>query len=372
MKRVIIKIGSQSIIDENEMISLFEIDKLIGIISDLNKRNIEVLLVTSGAIAVGIKRMGLEKKPKNIILKQACAATGQVALMEAYEKITSKYNITCAQILLSHDDFEIRNRVNNLSNTLEALFSHKILPIINENDALTVEEIKVGDNDTLSSLLVPMIKADTLILVSDIDGLYNKNPKEYKDAMLIDEVKTIDERIEAMVGSKISEAGTGGMETKLKAARIATSSGADMYIINANDLDGITRISNGDKCGTVFKAIENILPSKIHWLIYKTYAKGEILVDDGCSTAILNHKSLLPKGIIDVNGDFSMDSVVFIKDKNGRIAKGITNYSSHDIKRIMGHNSSEIDSILGYSIKEEVIHANDLVIIKGENYGNIR
>ena len=347
------------------------IDKLISTINLLMKQEKNVVLVTSGAIAVGMGKLGIPKKPKKMALKQACAALGQATLMNEYEKVSTKYNLLCAQILVNHDDFENRNRMLNLSNTFEELFNNKILPIVNENDALNVEEIKVGDNDTLSSLLVPMINADLLVLASDIDGLYDKNPKQYDDAKKIDYVYKIDKTIDDMVGDITSNVGTGGMETKIKAARIATFAGCNMAIISNEDVHKISNLINGEKVGTLFLS-DKAMHSKEHWMVYNAYAKGSIIIDDGAKKALLDRKSLLPKGIINVNGIFEENSVVFIADINNNIiGKGITNFSSRDIINVIGKHSNEAKKILNTD-KEEIIHANLLVLIEGEQYGRIK
>lgn len=347
------------------------IDKLISTINLLMKQEKNVVLVTSGAIAVGMGKLGIPKKPKKMALKQACAALGQATLMNEYEKVSTKYNLLCAQILVNHDDFENRNRMLNLSNTFEELFNNKILPIVNENDALNVEEIKVGDNDTLSSLLVPMINADLLVLASDIDGLYDKNPKQYDDAKKIDYVYKIDKTIDDMVGDITSNVGTGGMETKIKAARIATFAGCNMAIISNEDVHKISNLINGEKVGTLFIS-DKAMHSKEHWMVYNAYAKGSIIIDDGAKKALLDRKSLLPKGIINVNGIFEENSVVFIADINNNIiGKGITNFSSRDIINVIGKHSNEAKKILNTD-KEEIIHANLLVLIEGEQYGRIK
>lgn len=347
------------------------IDKLISTINLLMKQEKNVVLVTSGAIAVGMGKLGIQKKPKKMALKQACAALGQATLMNEYEKVSTKYNLLCAQILVNHDDFENRNRMLNLSNTFEELFNNKILPIVNENDALNVEEIKVGDNDTLSSLLVPMINADLLVLASDIDGLYDKNPKQYDDAKKIDYVYKIDKTIDDMVGDITSNVGTGGMETKIKAARIATFAGCNMAIISNEDVHKISNLINGEKVGTLFIS-DKAMHSKEHWMVYNAYAKGSIIIDDGAKKALLDRKSLLPKGIINVNGIFEENSVVFIADINNNIiGKGITNFSSRDIINVIGKHSNEAKKILNTD-KEEIIHANLLVLIEGEQYGRIK
>ena len=371
INRIILKVGSSSLVSESGVVNDLFFERLIKTIQNLMDEEKEVILVTSGAIAVGMGKLGLPKKPKKMALKQACAALGQATLMNEYEKHASKYNLLCAQILVNHDDFENRNRMINLSNTLEELFKNKILPIINENDALNVEEIKVGDNDTLSSLLVPMVNCDLLVLISDIDGLYDKNPKQFDDAKKIDYVYKIDKSIDDMVGDITSNVGTGGMETKIKAARICTFAGGNMAIISNEDIEKIVDLANGEKVGTLFIS-DKTLHSKEHWMVYNAYAKGSIIVDSGAKKALLERKSLLPKGIISVNGIFEENSVVFITDiDNNIIGKGITNYSSKDITNVIGKHSIEAKEILK-SEKEEIVHANFLVLIEGENYGRIK
>ena len=332
----------------------------------------QVVLVTSGAIAVGMGKLGLTKKPKQMALKQACAALGQATLMNEYEKYTSLDDILCAQILVNHDDFENRIRMVNLSNTLESLFENNILPIINENDALAVEEIKVGDNDTLASLIVPMINADILVLVSDIDGLYDKNPKIYKDAKKIDVVTSIDSSIDEMVGEITSNVGTGGMATKIKAARITTKAGCDMAIISANYVEKIKDLIEGEKIGTLFVGDSKALHSKEHWMVFNAYAKGSIVVDNGASSAILKRKSLLATGIVKVEGNFKENNVIFIVDEYGKkLAKGISNFSSEEIKQVIGKHSQDVKEILK-STKDEIVHASMMVLIEGDEYGTIK
>ena len=370
-KRIVIKVGSSSLVEENGMINYSAFEEIIKTINRLFTKNIDVVLVTSGAIAIGMGKLGLPKKPKKMSLKQACAALGQATLMNEYEKCASKYNLYCAQILVNHDDFENRTRMLNLTNTFEELFENKILPIVNENDALNVEEIKVGDNDTLSSLVSSMIGADMLILASDIDGLYDKNPKQYDDAKKIDYVYKIDKTIDMMVGDITSNVGTGGMETKIKAARICTKAGCDMAIISTKDINKISNLLEGENVGTIFVS-NKVLHSKEHWIVYNTYAKGTIIIDDGAKNAILDRKSLLPKGVVSVEGSFSENSVVFICDKDKKkLAKGIANFSSSDIKLIQGKHSDIIKELLK-SDKEEVVHANLMVLLDGDDYDKLK
>ena len=371
-KRIIIKVGSSSLIKKDGAIDESRIEEIIATINELMQRKNKVILVTSGAIAVGVNMLGLKRKPQKIALKQACAALGQAKLIEEYQKVANKYSLLCSQILVNHDDFENRNRMGHLSNTIEELFANNIIPIVNENDALAVEEIKVGDNDTLSSLLVPMVNADLLILASDIDGLFNKNPNEYADAFKIDVVEKIDSTIEAMVGSKMSAVGTGGMGTKIKAARIATKANCDVAIINSNKLNKVVDLINGENVGTIFKKEENSLKSREHWLIFYSYAKGTIEVDDGAKKALMNNKSLLPSGITKITGEFGKNNIVFIVDSNGeKLAKGISNYSSDTLEIIKGKQNTEIKCLLS-DFKDEVIHVDNLVFINGEDYGKLK
>ena len=364
VKRIILKIGSSSLVDNKLKIKEDVIDKLMSSFKSLLDKNIEICLVTSGAIALGRGELGLEKKPQEMALKQACAAIGQSKLMEYYNEAAYKYGIICGQILLNHDDFQHRNRLNFLAQSLEAMLKNKVIPIINENDALAVDEIKVGDNDTLASLLVPVINADLLILFSDIDGLYDKNPKEFSDAKFINCVDRIDDEIYKMVGINSSNVGTGGMKTKLDAAIITTLAEGNMIICNSNRIIDLEKIVLGDDIGTLFKAKKHIISSREHWIIYRVKASGDILIDDGAVKALNNKKiSILPKGIISVNGNFLADAVINIKDKSGNvIAKGITNYSSSEIDFIKGLKTTEFLS--EKYRKEEVIHANNLVIIR--------
>ena len=370
IKRIVIKIGSSSLVKKN--LSINE-PMLVGIMQSLKKiidNGYEVALVTSGAIAIGMHALGLTKKPNDMAIKQACAAVGQAKLMEAYNKAAGIYELKTGQILLNHDDFQIRKRMNYLSQTLSAMFDNGIIPIINENDALAVEEIKVGDNDTLAALIAPMINADLLILFSDIDGLFNKNPKLYNDAIMLNTVDNIDDEILSMIGDATTNIGTGGMITKINAAVIATMAGCNMIICNSNKIGEIPEIINGEEIGTLFKAKRQI-SSLEHFIIFRTNSLGTIIVDDGLAKKLLGDQkvSILPKGIIDVKGSFLENSIVEIRDNyNNLLAKGICKYSSDEVRLLSGHNTKDIDTILGYHGKKEIIHANDLVVIREKIY----
>ena len=366
IKNIIIKIGSSSLCNDKGDIDSECFLGFIQQIAQLRKEGYQVTLVSSGAIRTGMKAMKLKKKPKTMPENQALAAIGQATLMRMYEEMLSLFHIQCAQILLNQDDFDNRKRLMNLTNALQALFSYGVLPIINENDTLAVDEIKVGDNDSIASLLVPTVNADLVILVSDIDGLYDKNPHQYKDAKLIHEVQQITPDIEAMASDAISGIGTGGMVTKLKAAKACNEYGCDLGIVNGNQENAIVDFVSGKEIGTYFNGQQGRkLNARQHWILYRSRAKGTLVVDEGCKQALLKHKSLLPSGIIDVHGKFEMSNVVSIKDEKGKeIARGIVYYSSNEIEQIQGHNTNEIETILGYKDYDVVIHANNMVLKK--------
>lgn len=371
IRKIVVKVGSSSLCDEKGQVDREKISHLISQVSQLKEKGYTVVLVSSGAIAAGMGTMQLENKPQTIPEKQALAAIGQAKLMEIYEELFALEHLKCAQVLLNHGDFDDRKRLMNLTNTLRALEQYGVVPIVNENDALAVDEIKVGDNDTLAALLVPVVDAKLLVLVTDIDGLYTKNPHLYKDAKFIDYVEYVDEEVESMASDTQSNIGTGGMSTKLKAARIANAYGCHQVIVNGNHPNYLTDIFKKD-IGTWFNGKSGMtLSAKAHWIAYRTLSKGEIIVDEGAKDALeLARKSLLPKGVIDVKGEFLSGSIVDIVDVNEKvIGKGITNYSSEEIKRIKGYNTCCIEELIGYKDYDEIIHANNLALLGGQKNG---
>ena len=371
IKRLIIKIGSSSLVKDDLSINEPILIQIMSSLKKLKEKGIDSCIVTSGAIAIGMHELNLSKKPGNMSLKQACAAIGQAKLMEYYNKAAEIYGLLLGQILVNHDDFQVRKRMTYLSDTLDSMFKNNVIPVINENDALSVEEIKVGDNDTLASLIAPMIDADLLVLFSDIDGLYDKNPKEFKDAKLISRVDKIDSTIIGYASGAGSNVGTGGMKTKIDAAIVSTSANVDMIICNSNRIDSLEKIVSGEEIGTLFVGNKKI-HSREHWIIFKTKSQGYIVMDDGFVKVLNNKKkvSILSKGITEVCGNFLKGSVIDVKDKEGNLlAKGITNYSSSEIELIKGYDSDKIASILSTFTKNEVIHANDMVVLRGEEYG---
>ena len=363
MKRIVIKIGSSSLVDEVGELDKSKIKNLVKEISQLKEQNIMPILVSSGAIAVG--KSILHIKPQNIAEKQALAAVGQADLMHEYEMAFNEYNLKCAQILLNHDDFDVRKRVLNLETTINTLIDLDVVPIINENDALAVDEIKVGDNDTLSALISGMVEAKLLVLISDIDGLFDKNPKLFDDAKLIKEVINIDKNIINMATDATSNVGTGGMITKIKAAKIATTSGVDMLIMNNTKIRKLHNVLN-EYDGTLFKASEHKMNAKSHWVLYKTNPKGYIYIDNGAKKALCDRNSLLSVGVLSVKGVFDNNDVVGICNGNEMLAKGIVSYNSEIIEKIKGKSLADVKKILGENAKNIIIHANNIVLLEEE------
>ncbi|OUQ07819.1 glutamate 5-kinase [Erysipelatoclostridium sp. An15] len=370
VKNIIVKIGSSSLCDQNGNIDKEKILNLIQQIAYIKRKNIKITLVSSGAINAGVHIMNLKQRPDTIPQKQALAAIGQASLMQIYEDLFSLFKLKCAQILLNHDDFDDRKRLMNFNNAMQAIIDYDVVPIINENDTLAVDEIKVGDNDTLASMIVPAVNADLVIIVSDIDGLYDDNPHTNKDAKLISNVAGITKTIENMAKDASSKVGTGGMITKIKAAKICNEFGCDLAIVNGNQSNVLIDLLEGKEVGTYFDSTPvRHLSSRQHWIMYRSMPKGKIIVDDGARLALVNkHTSLLPKGIVNVEGNFLMSQIVDIVDcNNDLIARGIANYSSDEIRLIKGLNSSEIETVLHYKDYDEVVHANNLVLVKEVN-----
>ena len=373
VKNCIIKVGSSSLTGEKGKIND---EKMLGIVEQLaflKRKGINVILVSSGAQAAGMGVLGIEKKPTEIPKKQALAAIGQAKLMQHYENLFKIFGLKCAQILVNHDDFDDRKRLTNFENAIGAMLEYDVIPIINENDTLAVEEIKVGDNDTLSALLVPAVSADILVLMSDIDGLYDADPGKNKDAKLIPYVSDISE-VEGFAGDSAGTVGTGGMKTKINAAKIVNAFGCDMAIINAAKPGELEKLFSGEEVGTLFDGHrEKDMSARKHWIMYRSNPKGKIIVDDGAFKAIRErHTSLLPKGITGVEGDFMISAVADIVNAKGEICgRGIVNYSSDEIRLIKGLPSSEIESVLHYKDYDEVIHADDLVVIEDNKYKKV-
>ncbi|OGP22266.1 MAG: glutamate 5-kinase [Deltaproteobacteria bacterium GWA2_55_10] len=363
-RRIVIKVGSAVVAAPPvEGRDIFE--RLGAEIKDLKGSGREAAIVSSGAIALGIRRLGLKERPATIPERQAAAAVGQGQLMALYDSAFSKVGEKAAQVLLTHDDLGSRKRFLNARNTLTALFRLGIVPVINENDTVAVEEIKFGDNDALSALTTNLVEADLLLILSDIDGLYDKDPKAHKDAQKLAIVEDVDElKIDAITDSTNS-LGTGGIKSKCEAARRAAHFGTATVIANGNSPGVISRILSGEPEGTLFLPKEDRLTSKKHWIAFSARPSGRVFVDDGAKEALLTKgKSLLPSGIKDVDGTFEAGEVVHCVDLKGmEFARGVANYSSSELGRIKGLKTAELVKVLGYKVYDEVIHRDNLVVL---------
>lgn len=363
-RRLVVKLGTSTLTHENGQLNLQQIEHLVRELADLHNQDIEVLLVTSGAIGVGANRMGLKKLPRTMPEKQALAAIGQGALLHLYEKLFAEYGKTGAQILLTRGDMDDRIRYLNATNALLALLRMKVIPIINENDTVIVEEIKFGDNDTLSALVAGIVDADLLLILSDVDGLYDTDPRVNTEANLLSQVKEITPAMEENSRNRGSSFSSGGMFTKLNAARICMASGVAMVIANSAVDDIIRRVVAGEELGTLFIPSDKKMHAREKWIAFGTLSQGKIFIDHGAQGALLRRgKSLLPSGVIKVEGEFERGAVVAVLSAEGReLARGMVNYNAGEIRLIAGKKTSEIEKILGEKDYDEVIHRNNLWI----------
>lgn len=366
-KRIVIKVGSSTITYPNGKRNFSQIDRLAREISDLQNQGKEMILVSSGAQAVGVERLGLPAKPATIPGKQAAAAVGQGILMHTYEKIFADYGQIVAQVLLTRMEAIDRHRYSNARNTFMELLKQGVIPVVNENDVVALDDLKIGDNDNMSALVAGIVDADLVIIMSDVDGLYTANPATHPDAKLVHTVWEITPEVEASAGGAGSTRGTGGMATKIQAAKAATSSGIHLVIISGTEKDAITRIVQGEELGTLFVSRENRLQFRKRWLAFGAQIQGSIVVDDGCAKAVRKAGgcSILPAGIYQVVGDFQTGSTVSVIDKEGReLARGLVHYASDELDKIKGCKSGDIANILGHKNYDEVIHRDDLVILQ--------
>jgi glutamate 5-kinase len=366
MKRVVIKIGSNILAGEKEGIDVKRISSIAAEVSAIRKSGHETIIVSSGAVAAGMKKLGLKTKPKDIRLKQAAAAVGQSSLMWAYERSFAEHTIKVAQVLLTGDDFSDRKRYINSKNTLLALLQYGVVPVVNENDTVATDEIKFGDNDNLAALVSILVEAERLIILSDVDGLYSEDPRYHADARLISCVEEVTPAIEECAGGAGSIIGTGGMTSKVTAARRAVSHGIAVHIINGKKKGLMNAIISGRNCqGTFFKPAQSRLSHRKGWIAYNTRPRGQVMIDNGAVNAITGMgRSLLPTGIIAVEGDFDVGDPVYCVDTAGRrIAKGLSNYSSSDLRQIKGRKTAEIEKVLGYKYSDEAVHRDNLVIL---------
>ncbi|MBN2125121.1 MAG: glutamate 5-kinase [Deltaproteobacteria bacterium] len=366
VKRVVVKVGS-GVLTARDGLNKRVISDLSNEICDLRRRGIEVILVSSGAIASGLKKVGLAKRPESVSLKQALAAVGQASLIMVYEKAFGRHGQKVAQILLTRDDLNNRRRYLNARNTIFALLSWKILPIINENDTVVVDEIKFGDNDNLSAMVTNLTEAQLLISLTDIDGLYDKDPRVNRDARFIRVVGRANGDVMRYASSIPGFLGTGGMASKIRAGQKVALVGVPTIIANGRKRGILKRIFTGEDVGTLFLPEDTTLCHRKHWIAFTKSPKGELLIDTGAEKALVKGgKSLLPSGVRDVRGSFSVGDAVVLRNEAGReLAVGMVNYLAGDIRKIMGRRSNEIESLLGFKHDDEVIHRDNLVVLNG-------
>jgi glutamate 5-kinase len=363
--KVVIKIGTNLLADRAKGINRDRIDTIAKSVSSLQSRGKQIAIVTSGAIGAGMLLLGMKERPRAIPEKQAAAAIGQPILMEAYETAFRKHGCTIAQILLTKDDFVNRARYNNTKNTFSALFEKGVVPIVNENDTVAVEEIKLGDNDNLSALVANLIEADLLIILSDVDGLFSDDPSKNPNAELIPVVEKFTPQIERLAKKHGSELSTGGMITKIQAAKQCVSAGIAVMIANGTNPNVLDEIFAGNNSGTLFLPAKNRMNVRKKWIGFVSDSKGIIVVDGGAKNALLTkQKSLLPSGVLEVRGEFKRDDTISVVDTEGKeIARGVAGYTSSDLNKIKGKKTSEIKKILNRKGGDEVIHRNNLVLI---------
>jgi len=361
---LVIKVGSSLLVDNKTgQIHRAWLESLIQDVVICWQRGQRVLLVSSGAIALGRRHLALKSRALQLEEKQAAAAVGQIKLAQIYQELLEVHGITVAQILLTLDDSENRRRYLNAKNTLETLLKLRAIPVINENDSVTTAEIRYGDNDRLAARVAQMISADTLVLLSDVDGLYTANPKLDSQAQLIREVREFTPEIMAMAGESVSGYGTGGMITKLAAAKIALASGCRMVIAAGKHFHPVSRIDQVRE-NTWFIPAETPAKARKNWIAQHLHPKGNLIIDEGAVAALKQGKSLLAAGVLAVEGEFHKgDAVCVLNQRRQELARGLINYPIYEGKKIIGQRSSEFEKILGYCGSEEMIHRNDLVLL---------
>jgi glutamate 5-kinase len=364
-KRIVIKIGTSVLTGGTRYLDRPHMVELSRQFAELQHQGKEIIVCSSGAIAFGRERLGFPDLPSTLSNKQMLAAVGQSRLMQMWERYFDIYGLHVGQILLTRQDVEHRGRFLNARDTLSVLIERKIVPIVNENDAVTTAEIKVGDNDNLSALVAILTDADLLLLLSDQPGLFTADPRDRPDAQLIPEVRTIDETLRNLAGGSVSGLGVGGMSTKLQAADVARRAGTDVIIASGHAPEVIIRAASGEKIGTHFPALENPLESRKRWILAGPKPSGAIMIDTGAEKALCDHgRSLLPAGMISIRGEFQRgDTIMIVNTADRLLARGISRYSSHDLNQIAGLQSDEIESRLGYMYGPVVVHRNDLILL---------
>jgi glutamate 5-kinase len=364
-KRIVVKVGSSLVTNQGTGLDMGALGNWAKQIATLRTQGCEVVLVSSGAIAEGMQRLGWKQRPSAVHELQAAAAVGQMGLVQAYESCFRQHQLNAAQVLLTHADLADRERYLNARSTLRTLLKLGVIPIINENDTVVTDEIKFGDNDTLGALVANLIEADALIILTDQDGLYTADPRKDTRATLISVALAGDAKLEAMAGGAGSHIGRGGMITKVLAAKRAARSGAHTVIASGHERDVLPRLLQGESIGTLLTTTSLSLDARKQWLADHLQVSGKVMLDAGAVRVLRNDgKSLLPIGVTQVNGEFQRGAVVAVLDTDGHdIARGLINYSAAEARRIAGKASGEIENILGYVDEPELIHRDNLVLL---------
>lgn len=363
---VVVKVGTLTLADEHGNIDPVFMDGFVAQLAEQRRAGRRVLLVTSGAVRTGMERLELRKDhPLSVSDKQAAAAVGQGLLMERYTALFESHGLIAAQVLLTRDIINFRQKYLNARNTLMRLLELGVVPVINENDTVAVDEIKFGDNDALSAIAAMLVDADMLVLLSDVDGLYDSDPRSHPDAKPIREVHAVTADIVSAAGGTRGGGGTGGMTTKVQAARQAMAAGIRTVVAHGRAPDIVRRVVEGEPAGTVFIPRENGLTSRKKWLAFGVSPQGRIVINKGARDKIISAgTSLLPVGVVDVQGSFGAgDNVEIVDEKQRAVARGLSNYSSEDIRKIMGIHSGEIEQILGYKISDDVVHRDNMAVV---------
>jgi glutamate 5-kinase len=363
-RRVVVKIGTNALTNATGRFNREHFDRLATALLDA-ARDRELVVVSSGAIALGVERLGYAARPKEIPGKQACAAVGQSRLMRAYEEAFARADRPVAQVLLTHEDVQDRRRYLNVKHALTRLLEEKVVPIINENDTVSVDELKFGDNDTLAGLVAALVEADALIILSDVEGLFDKDPRRDPDAKRLSVVEEVTPEVLALSGASVTGVGTGGMATKVRAAAKAAEVGVACVITSGQDANRLGQVLRGEEVGTLFLPRQSRRSARAAWIAHALFPKGKLTVDEGAKRAVLEaKKSLLPKGIVKVEGHFLQGDAVDLVDTQGRpFARGLSAYSADELKQIAGRKSAEIEIVLGYRYLEEAVHRDDLAVL---------
>jgi glutamate 5-kinase len=365
-QRLVLKVGSSLVTNEGKGIDLEAVTQWAEQIAGLHASGRQVVLVSSGAIAEGMARLGWPRRPKLMSELQAAAAVGQMGLIQAYEAAFARHGVRTAQILLTHEDLADRRRYLNARSTLNTLLALGVVPIVNENDTVVTDEIRVGDNDTLGALVTNLIEADVLVILTDQSGLYSADPRKHPDARFIHQGQAGDPALEAMAGGSGSAIGTGGMLTKVLAARRAANSGGHTIIASGRAPDVLRRLASGEPIGTELRAVLPVRSARQRWLANHLRLRGRVTLDAGAVRALTQgHRSLLPIGVIAVEGDFERGDVVACVDEHGvECGRGLVNYSSADTARILRQPSARIADILGHLSDPELIHRDNMVVVR--------